>query len=161
MPPTPASAPSPSSVRCGSCKTTCPKSLARRELPEFSVRMGIATGDLVVWTIGSADARSFTVIGDTVNLASRLEGANKVYETSILVDERTFQLAKNDVEGREIDFLTVVGRTEPVRVYEVLGPAGCLSDAKQESCALFAEGLAAYRLRDWDQSERCFEQCLA
>jgi adenylate cyclase len=133
----------------------------RRDLPEFSVRMGLATGDLVVGTIGSADARSFTVIGDTVNLASRLEGANKVYETSILVDERTFQLAENDVEGREIDFLTVVGRTEPVRVYEVLGPAGCLSDAKQESCALFAEGLAAYRARDWDQSERCFEQCLA
>jgi adenylate cyclase len=54
----------------------------RRDLPEFSVRMGLATGDLVVGTIGSADARSFTVIGDTVNLASRLEGANKVYETS-------------------------------------------------------------------------------
>jgi adenylate cyclase len=62
----------------------------RRDLPEFSVRMGLATGDLVVGTIGSVDARSFTVIGDTVNLASRLEGANKVYETSILVDEKTF-----------------------------------------------------------------------
>jgi len=60
----------------------------RRDLPEFSVRMGLATGDLVVGTIGSADARSFTVIGDTVNLASRLEGANKVYETSILVDSQ-------------------------------------------------------------------------
>ena len=133
----------------------------RRDLPEFSVRMGLATGDLVVGTIGSADARSFTVIGDTVNLASRLEGANKVYETSILVDERTFQLAKNEVEGREIDFLTVVGRTEPVRVYEILGPAGCLSDAEQESCGFFAEGLAAYRARDWDRSEQCFAHCLA
>jgi adenylate cyclase len=133
----------------------------RRELPEFSVRMGLATGDLVVGTIGSADARSFTVIGDTVNLASRLEGANKVYETSILVDEQTFQLAHNDVEGREIDFLTVLGRVEPVRVYEVLGPAGCLSDAEQNLCAFFAEGLAAYRARDWDRSEQYFAQCLA
>jgi adenylate cyclase len=103
----------------------------RRDLPEFSVRMGLATGDLVVGTIGSTEARSFTVIGDTVNLASRLEGANKAYETSILVDETTFQLAQNDVESREIDFLAVLGRLEPVRVYEIIAPAGCLSVAEQ------------------------------
>lgn len=82
----------------------------RRDLPEFSVCMGLATGDLVVETIGLPEARSFTVIGDTVNLASRLEGANKAYETSILVDEATFQLAQNDVESREIDFLAVAGK---------------------------------------------------
>jgi len=133
----------------------------RRDLPEFSVRMGLATGDLVVGTIGSTEARSFTVIGDTVNLASRLEGANKAYETSILVDEATFQLTQNDVESREIDFLAVLGRLEPVRVYEIIAPAGCLSVAEQQLCGLFAEGLAAYRARDWDQSERCFAQCLA
>ncbi len=63
----------------------------------------------VVGTIGAPDARSFTVIGDTVNLASRLDGANNAYETRILVDEGTFQLGQNDVEGREIDFLTVSG----------------------------------------------------
>jgi adenylate cyclase len=75
----------------------------RRELPDFRVRMGLATGDLVVGTIGAPTARSFTVIGDTVNLASRLEGANNTYETRILVEEETFQLAESDVEGREID----------------------------------------------------------
>ncbi|HEX3522092.1 MAG TPA: adenylate/guanylate cyclase domain-containing protein, partial [Stellaceae bacterium] len=94
----------------------------RRELPEFRVRMGLATGDLVVGTIGAPTARSFTVIGDTVNLASRLEGANNAYETSILVDEETFQLAENDVEGREIDIVTVFGKVEPVRVYEIMAP---------------------------------------
>jgi len=133
----------------------------RRDLPEFSVRMGLATGDLVVGTIGAPDARSFTVIGDTVNLASRLEGANKAYETRILVDEGTFQLAQNDVEGREIDFLTVVGKAEPVRVYEIMAPAGCLSAAENELRGLFAEGLAAYRARDWDRSEQRLAQCLA
>jgi adenylate cyclase len=133
----------------------------RRELPEFSVRMGLATGDLVVGTIGAPTARSFTVIGDTVNLASRLEGANKAYGTSILVDEQTFQLAHSDVEGREIDLLTVLGRVEPVRVYEVLGPAGRLSGAEQQLCGFFAEGLAAYRARDWDRSGRYFDQALA
>lgn len=133
----------------------------RRELPEFSVRMGLATGDLVLGTIGAPTARSFTVIGDTVNLASRLEGANKAYGTSILVDEQTFQLAHNDVEGREIDLLTVLGRVEPVRVYEVIGPAGDLSGAEQQLCGFFAEGLAAYRACEWDRSERYFAQCLA
>jgi adenylate cyclase len=133
----------------------------RRDLPEFSVRMGLATGDLVVGTIGAPDARSFTVIGDTVNLASRLEGANNAYETRILVDEGTFQLAQNDIEGREIDFLTVVGKAEPVRVYEIMAPAGCLSAAENELRGLFAEGLAAYRARDWDRSEQRLAQCLA
>jgi adenylate cyclase len=133
----------------------------RRELPEFSVRMGLATGDLVVGTIGAPTARSFTVIGDTVNLASRLEGANKAYRTSILVNEQTFQLAHSDVEGREIDLLTVLGRVEPVRVYEVLGPVGHLSGAEQQLCGFFAEGLAAYRAGDWDRSERYFAQALA
>jgi adenylate cyclase len=133
----------------------------RRDLPDFSVRMGLATGDLVVGTIGAPDARSFTVIGDTVNLASRLEGANRAYETSILVDEETFQLAQNDVEGREIDVLTVLGKIEPVRVYEVMAPVGCLSAAKTELRGLFAEGLAAYRARDWEHAEKHFTQCLA
>jgi adenylate cyclase len=133
----------------------------RRNLPEFTVRMGLATGELVVGTIGAPNARSFTVIGDTVNLASRLEGANKAYETSILVDEGTFQLAHNDVEGREIDFVTVLGKLEPVRVYQIMAPAGCLSAAEDELCGLFAEGLAAYRARDWDRSDQHFTQCLA
>jgi adenylate cyclase len=132
----------------------------RRALPEFSVRMGLATGDLVVGTIGAPNARSFTVIGDTVNLASRLEGANNAYETRILVDQGTFQLAQHDVEGREIDFLTVLGKVEPVRVYEIMAPAGGLSAAESELRGLFAEGLAAYRARDWDRSDQCFVQCL-
>jgi adenylate cyclase len=133
----------------------------RRDLPDFSVRMGLATGDLVVGTIGAPDARSFTVIGDTVNLASRLEGANGVYGTSVLVDEETFQLAQNDVEGREIDALTVLGKAEPVRAYEIMAPAGCLSTAQTELRGLFAEGLAAYRARDWEHAEKHFAQCLA
>jgi adenylate cyclase len=133
----------------------------RRDLPDFSVRMGLATGDLVVGTVGAPNARSFTVIGDTVNLASRLEGANNSYGTSILVDEGTFQLAQNDVEGREIDFLTVLGKVEPVRVYEIMAPAGGLPSEKDELRSLFAEGLGAYRDRDWERSEHHFAQCLA
>jgi adenylate cyclase len=88
-------------------------------------------------------------------------GANKAYGTRILVDEGTFQLAQNDVEGREIDFLTVLGKVEPVRVYEVMAPAGGLSPVQQELRDLHAEGFAAYRARDWERSEQHFAQCLA
>ena len=133
----------------------------RCNLPEFSVRMGIATGDLVVGTIGSPNAQSFTVIGDSVNLASRLEGANKAYQTSILVNEEAYRLAQHEIEARELDFITVVGKSEPVRIYEVMGVTGSLSSEQQELRGLFAEGLAAYRVRDWDRAEARFAECLS
>jgi len=133
----------------------------RRNLPKIEVRMGLATGDLVVGTVGSPTARSFTVIGDTVNLASRLEGSNKAYGTSILVDEHTFRLAQQTVEAREIDSIVVVGKTEPVRIYEILAVAGGLTQAQATLCEAFAAGLAAYRGRDWDGAEAAFARCLA
>ena len=68
------------------------------------------------WDNRVDNARSFRAIGDTVNLASRLETVNNAYKMRILVDEKTFQLAQNDVEAREIDFLTVAGKVEPMRV---------------------------------------------
>jgi adenylate cyclase len=77
-------------------------------------------------------------------------------------DGQVFDLfVRDDVEGREIDFLTVLGKIEPVRVYELMAPAGCLSAAENELRDLFAEGLAAYRVRDWDRSEQRLAQCLA
>jgi adenylate cyclase len=132
----------------------------RRNLPNIEVRMGLATGDMVVGTVGSPTARSFTVIGDTVNLASRLEGGNKAYGTRILVDEATYRLAREVVELREVDSLVVVGKTEPVRIYEVMAPIGGLSEAQVKLCEAFAEGLAAYRVRDWDAADAAFARGL-
>ena len=132
----------------------------RKGLPEVSVRMGITTGDVTVGNIGSESAKGFTVIGDTVNLASRLEGANKEYGTGILISEDTWNLAKDAIEAREIDSIRVLGKTEPVRVFELLGRKGELDQATAELKARFEEGLAHYRSGELDRAGACFDACL-
>jgi adenylate cyclase len=133
----------------------------RHGLPEVNVRMGIASGDVTVGNIGSETSRGYTVIGDTVNLASRLEQANKFYGTRILVSEATQNLARETLAFREIDSLRVAGKMEPVRVFELLGYPSELSEASRKLAETFATGLARYRNRDWAGAEAAFRECLA
>jgi adenylate cyclase len=132
----------------------------RRGAPTLRVHMGIATGEVIVGTIGSAVSKSFTVIGDTVNVASRLVGANEVYGTRIIVSEDTLRLARQEVEARELDLITVVGRTEPVRIYELLSRTGDSLPGEDELAREFENGLKAYRGQEWIMAERHFKRCL-
>ena len=133
----------------------------RRDAPDFAVRMGLATGEVVIGTIGSDITKSYTVIGDVVNTASRLEGVNKVYGTGIIIDEATFRFAQNAIEVRELDLLTVAGKTEPLKIYELICAHGELTADFAELREVFAAGLTAYRARDWQTAERRFSECLA
>jgi len=132
----------------------------RQGLPEVNVRMGIASGEVTVGNIGSETSRGYTVIGDTVNLASRLEQANKFYGTRILVSENTRNMAGDTLAFREIDSLRVAGKLEPIRVFELLGVAGELSDAVRMLVQTYETGLARYRIRDWDGAEAAFRECI-
>lgn len=136
--------------------------LGMRSLPiAFDIRIGIATGEALVGSVGSEFMMSYTVLGETVNLASRLEGASKLYGTRILASADTVAGAGDAVETREIDRVVVMGETQPQTMFEIMGRKGELTPAQQELKARFAEGLAAYRARRWDEARSGFAAALA
>jgi class 3 adenylate cyclase len=139
----------------------------RREIPELlgvlgtpmetcDLRIGIATGEALVGSIGSDVMMSYTVMCDVVNLASRLEGANKMYGIRTLVSERTVAESGATIEFREIDRIVVAGQTRSETVFEILGLKGELTPQQQALRNKYLEGLAAYRERRWDDALLAF-----
>ncbi|NQU40799.1 MAG: adenylate/guanylate cyclase domain-containing protein [Lentisphaerae bacterium] len=120
--------------------------------PTLNVRMGINTGIVTAGNMGSDTRFSYTVMGDVVNFAARLEPTNKEYGTSILIGEATAKAAREVIEARFIDKIVVKGKTEPVDVYELLGKRGCLDDDRKEVISLYAEAIQLHRERRWDEA---------
>lgn len=143
----------------------------RREIPELlgvrdtpmekcDLRIGVATGETLVGSIGSDVMMSYTVMGDVVNLASRLEGANKVYGTRNLVSASTIAAAGTSFEVREIDRIVVAGQTRFEVVFEIVGSKGDLTPQQLASRDKYLEGLSAYRDRRWDDALGAFNASL-
>jgi adenylate cyclase len=119
---------------------------------ELLQRVGINSGMCTVGNMGSDAKINYTAIGDPVNLASRLEGANKQFGTGILISEYTFQKVTNRIVTREVDRVIVAGKTEPVRIYELLDTADHpLSDKLKSFLDVYADALKAYQERRWDE----------
>jgi class 3 adenylate cyclase len=137
-----------------------PELMGIKRVPLIDMRIGVATGDTIVGNIGSDVSMSYTVMGDAVNLASRLEGANKAFGTRFLVNARTMRMTGEVFEFREIDQIRVEGKQDPEHVYEVLGRRGELTPERQTMIEHFAEGLAAYRRRAWGEARIAFVAAL-
>jgi adenylate cyclase len=132
----------------------------RRDLPTVELRIGICTGEVVVGNIGSENTRSYTVIGDTVNLTARLERASRVYGTQILIGETTAQAIGQEFEAREIDIISVRGKTETTRIFELLAIKGQLSGEWERLLGCYEQGRRAFLAQQWDLAEASFRKCL-
>jgi len=132
-------------------------------LPELHCRVGVNTGPMVVGNMGSGQVFDYTVIGDAVNLASRLEGANKHYRTELMISEFTREhLTPGRFHTRLLDVIRVKGKSEPVRVYEVLGEASEPLDTEYRAYAeVYEEAFKAYLGRDFEAARNGFEKALA
>jgi adenylate cyclase len=135
-----------------------PELLGVRTIPaECDLRIGIATGEALVGSIGSEYMMSYTVMGDTVNLASRLEAANKLYGTHALVAEDTVRKAGADIEFREVDRVIVAGQSRPQVVFELMGRRGDLTEHQDLLRARYADGLLAYRAGRFEEARAAFK----
>lgn len=127
----------------------------------INIGIGINSGPVVFGSVGARDRMDFTSIGDTVNLAARLEGANKIYGTKTLISEAVHSQISESLLCREIDLMTVKGKSQPVRIYEILGTKADASKTTVKLCESFTSGLSFYRKQNWDKAEKIFTTLFA
>ena len=130
----------------------------RSGAPVFKTRMGINSGELIVGNMGYKERLNYTVMGDNVNLASRLEGLNKYYGTQIIISGSTYELVRNDFEARMIDVVAVKGKKRGVAIYELVSEKGDLEGGVKSLLDLFNEGMSLYLGRRWGDAAEIFRE---
>ena len=123
---------------------------------KLAQRIGINSGEALVGNFGSRRRFNYSVMSDAVNLASRLEGANKFYGTTIIASETTVALAGEAFAWRELDAIRVKGRTQALKIYQLLALSAGLTASQQALIANYADGLAHWRAREFERAAQCF-----
>ncbi|MFQ5737445.1 MAG: CHASE2 domain-containing protein [Acidobacteriota bacterium] len=136
-----------------SCQAALDIARVVADIPRINVRIGINTGTMMAGNLGHHERMQYTVIGDAVNLASRLEGANKTFGTTILISESTEERIRGHFLVRQLDWIRVVGKDRPVRVYELMaGRPGAAPGRPSEMVRSFERILSCYEQRDWEKA---------
>ena len=129
--------------------------------PELKMRVGLCSGSAVVGNMGSRSRMDYTMMGDTVNIAARLEGVNKIYGTYTMISDSSRQAAGDSIVTREVDAIHVVGKEVPITVHQILGYPGSTDDTLLELTDIYTKGLTAYRNREWGEAIAHFHAALA
>ncbi len=133
----------------------------RQGRPVLSCRVGINTGNMIVGNMGSKQVFDYTVLGDEVNLASRLEGANKIFGTRIMISHATQKLVKDHIVTRPLDLIIVKGKSKPVRVHEVMERKDQkMEESLRNILTIYLSGINYFYSRNWEQAAECFRYCL-
>ncbi len=147
-------------LKCHSFGCFLAERQAAAGLPSFKTRIGINSGEAIVGNIGYEERLNYTTVGDAVNIASRMEGLNKHYGTSILITESTYEQAADSIEARMIDIVAVKGRCGALKIYELVAEKGEIDEATTRFMELYSQGMTLYLSRAWSEAKDVFREAV-